>query len=439
MKSKTLKKLNTTLPGWVQNLFGAYIRNKLFNNEIFLQQLEELYRMDKASGEEIKQKQFVKLKETLLHAYEHTKYYKKKFDECGFDAYSFTCVSELSKIPVLKRVDIIENFNALQTDDVTDYYISKSGGSSRAPISVLLDKDLIYRERAFIYHFWTKYGYDYKTSKIASFRGGIDYKGKIHKFNPLYLEIQLNPVLISSKTIEKYVSLINKFDPQFLHGLPSAVYSFCKCAGVQGIDLKNKYKAVLFTSENIYDHQKEFIEKSLGCKTYAYYGHTERSVFAGQTGPGYQFNAYYSYVEIDDKTNSIITTGFNNRKMPLIRYELDDSAKQIPGTGLYEITGHRDGFLYGKNNEIISAASLYIHDSTVDKVLNLQFIQKYIGSVKMLICPIKDLTESDRKSIEDYYQEKLGSALDIEVEITKDLVFTERGKMPLIVQKIKQL
>jgi len=435
MNSTLLKKLNTTLPSSIKRLIGPYIRKKLFNNAVFRNQFEELNQTDKNDTTAIKKMQFEKLKATLIHAYEHTKYYKRKFDECGFNAYNFTSTSELNKIPLLQRKDIAENFTDLQADNITDYYKSTTGGSSGVSLNILLDKDSIYRERAFIYHFWSKCGYDYKISKIASFRGGIDFNSKTHRHNPLYNEIQLNPCLINKDTVNKYFLLIEKFKPQFLHGLPSAIYSFCKYAGQSGIDLGNKYKAVLFISENVYEYQRQFIEQSLGCKSYAYYGHTERSVFAEQVGEGYHFNDCYSYVEFDDKSSNIITTGFINRKMPLIRYELDDSIIQIPGTGLYEITGHRDGLLYGKNNEIISAASLYIHDSTMDKVANQQFIQEYPGIVKMLVCPINELTEGDRKLIEKYYQDKLGSAIDIEVEVAKDLIFTKRGKLPLIIQK----
>jgi len=434
MKSNLLKKLNANLPGPVKKLLGPYIRKQLFNNKIFKQQLNNLRQADNTYINEVKKRQFNKLKEALIHAYEHTVYYKHKFDVCGFDVYNFSKISEMAKIPLLTRADIIENFESLQADNITDFYKSTTGGSSGASLNILLDKDSIYRERAFIYHFWSKCGYDYKTSRIASFRGGVEYKGKIHRYNPLYNEIQLNPCLINGDTINKYYSLINKFKADFIHGLPSAVYSFCKYANQLNQSLKGKYKAVLFISENVYQYQREYIEKTLACKSYAYYGHTERAVFAEQSGDGYNFNNDYCYVEFDDGVSgNIITTGFINRKMPLIRYELDDSATKIPDTDSYEITGHRDGILYGKNGEIISAASLYVHDDVMDKVANLQFIQKQAGKVILLINPLIDIIENERKTIEVYYQKKLGSTIDIKVEISNDMIYTSRGKMPLIV------
>jgi len=392
--------------------------------------------MDATPLDIIKEEQFNKLKETLTRGYEHTRYYKKLFDQCGFDVYNFKDTEEMKKIPLLTRTDIDANFDELQADDISDYYLSMSGGSSGTSLKVLLDKELVYRERAFIYHFWSKAGYDYKTSKIASFRGGIDFGSKLNKYNPIYNEIQLNPCAINAGSIRRYVYLINKFNADFIHGHPSAVYSFCKYAKEAGINLKNRFKATLFISENIYDYQRDFIEKTLGIKSYAYYGHTERSVFAEQVSEGYRFNHYYCFTELCRQPgSSVVTTGFLNQKMPLIRYELDDSTSYLSEHDSYLITGHRDGILYGKNGEIISAATLYIHNNILDKVANQQFVQEEHGKAKMLICPINELGESDRKIIERYYQDKLGEAIDIEVEINKDLIFTKRGKLPLIVQR----
>ena len=152
-------------------------------------------------------------------------------------------------------------------------------------MKVNLDRDSIYKERAFIYHFWEQHGYSYKSSKMASFRG-TDFHGGFIKYNPLYNEIQLNPCEINTETISEYIKRMESFGVDFLHGFPSAIYSLCKCAKQLNIDLKNKYKAVFLISENIYDFQRKMIKEVLECDTFAFFGHTERAVFAEQIGGG---------------------------------------------------------------------------------------------------------------------------------------------------------
>lgn len=244
--------------------------------------------MEKAqysSAADIEKMQFEKLKAVLIHAYEHVPYYHKIFDKCGLNVYNIKDSSEISKIPTLDKAEIIANFDELQADDIDDFYSATTGGSTGTPLKVNLDRDSIYKERAFIYHFWEQHGYSYKSSKMASFRG-TDFHGGFIKYNPLYNEIQLNPCEINTETISEYIKRMESFGVDFLHGFPSAIYSLCKCAKQLNIDLKNKYKAVFLISENIYDFQRKMIKEVLECDTFAFFGHTERAVFAEQIGGG---------------------------------------------------------------------------------------------------------------------------------------------------------
>ncbi|MDR2546885.1 MAG: hypothetical protein LBC96_05145 [Lachnospiraceae bacterium] len=443
MKSRLLKKLNTHLPAPIKRVLGTPIRRAFFRHLTFRGQLAELDYLETATNEEKRELQLTKLKQTLIHAYDHTRYYRKLFDKINFDPRTFSAFAEMEQIPLLTRSDIAAHFTELQADDVTDYYLSTSGGSGGAPMKILLSKESLYRERAFIYHYWSQHGYDFHKSKIASFRGGIDFgEDKIKRENPIYREIQLNPCLINEKTVMKYLAHIEQYGAEFLHGYPSALYSFCRFIAAAGIDLRGKFRAVFLISENIYPHQREQIEATLACPIAAFYGHTERAVFAEEAGSGYRFNDSYCYAETNGE--SIITTGFINRKMPLIRYQTDDSAvssgycAKEGVSEIFHITGHRDGVLYGKRGEIMSAASLYVHDDVLDHVANQQFVQDELGRVQMLICPQGSMSEVDRKAINDYYQAKLGSSLDIKVVIVDELHFTPRGKLSLIIQNVKQ-
>ena len=53
-----------------------------------------------------------------------------------------------------------------------------------------MDNSSIYRERAFVYNHWASLGFDFKKSKLMTFRG-IEVKNKIYKLNPIYNEVIL--------------------------------------------------------------------------------------------------------------------------------------------------------------------------------------------------------------------------------------------------------
>ena len=278
-----LKKLNTCMPDPLKQMAAPVIRAKLIYNTEFQKQFNTLEKAQYSSAADIEKMQFEKLKAVLIHAYEHVPYYHKIFDKCGLNVYNIKDSSEISKIPTLDKAEIIANFDELQADDIDDFYSATTGGSTGTPLKVNLDRDSIYKERAFIYHFWEQHGYSYKSSKMASFRG-TDFHGGFIKYNPLYNEIQLNPCEINTETISEYIKRMESFGVDFLHGFPSAIYSLCKCAKQLNIDLKNKYKAVFLISENIYDFQRKMIKEVLECDTFAFFGHTERAVFAEQIG-----------------------------------------------------------------------------------------------------------------------------------------------------------
>lgn len=432
MPARILKKLNSIIPDPLKMIAAPIIRKKLIGNEIFKQQYEELRAYERLSEDEKNKKQYLCLKKTLVHAYEHTVYYKKLFDECGFNPNKFTTIEQLDSISILTKQIIRNNWQYLQADDIVDYYYSTTGGSTGSPLKVSLDSESIYRERAFVYYFWSKYGYNYGSSKVASFRG-TDFHGKNFKMNPVYDEVQCNPCNINEHTVEDYYNKIEQFGATFLHGFPSAIYSYSKFAEKAGLKIKGKYKAVFCISENLYDFQKQYIESTLDCPVAPFYGHTERAVFAEYLGNGYYFDRLYGYIELS-KLNNIICTGFINRKMPLIRYVLDDTA--IDNGEHYEITGHRNGFLYGINGEVISAAALEVHSTLLDKIASYQFRQDRKGEVEISYIPLDSIKNSDIESLRDLFQEKIGEAAHVTLKSVKELEHTNRGKCNLIIQNI---
>lgn len=433
MGIKILKKLNTCLPDSVKNLFAPVIRGGLINNKLFEYQYNCLMKADSLNSSELETIRNRYLKETLVHAYEHTRYYRRIFDDCKFDVYNFSDPDQLKKLPLLSKKEIVENFEDILADDIQDYYEGITGGSTGTPLKLLLSKESIYLERAFVYHYFQKFGYDYKKSKIASFRG-TNFNGKNVRTNPLYNEIQMNPCNINNDTIYDYWRTIRKFGAEFLHGFPSAIYSFCKYADENNISLNKKIKAVFCVSENLYDFQKEYIEKVLGCPCTSFYGHTERNAFAEMDDDGlYRFNGLYGYCELTEK-NEIVSIGFINKKMPLIRYVVDDTAVPL-GNG-YKITGHRDGFLYGKNGELLSGASLEVHSDLIEKIISYQLVQREKGKLIVIYIPGKEFEKNDEESFRRLFQDKVGGALDVEIKGVQEMILTKRSKFKLIVQEL---
>lgn len=437
MRANILKKLNENMPEFTKYILSKNIRNRLIKNKIFIEEynkISEYNKMDDSSKKEI---QLKALKEQLIYAYENTKYYKKIFDKVKFNPYLFNDKSELNIIPLLTKNDILNNYDEFISKQNINYYEASTGGSTGKPLKIYLDKDSIYKEKAYIYNHWSKLGYDYRKSRVVTFRG-IDFKGKIKKYNPLYNEIIVNPFIMKEDNIKEYVKIINNFKCEYLHGYPSAIYSFCKLIKKQNIKLSIPIKGVFFISENVYDEQRNLIEEVLNCKTLAFYGHSERSVFGEEEDRVYSFNGLYGYVEFEtiNDTDHIICTGLINKKMPLIRYLTDDSI-EVKNNG-YLITGHRSkNVLIGKNDENISMASMEFHSNAFEKVRAFQFEQNVKGKVIFYIVEDSKLSKNDIRNIELELLKKFNSVIEYEIKIVDKVKLTPRGKFDMLIQNIK--
>lgn len=432
-----LKKLNNSLPDSIKAMAAPVIRTKLVHNPIFIDQYKELERAESFDEKKLEKIQYERLKNVLIHAYEHTVYYRKLFDAAGFDPYGFQTTEELEKLPLLTKEAIAENCNDLQADDIFDFYVGETGGSTGKPVRVLLERASIYREKAFIYHFWEKYGYDYKTSRLATFRG-VDFHGKISRLNPLYNEIILNPFILTESNVEEYIKKINHYRAEFIHGYPSAVSNFCRLLNKHKEKLKNPVKAVFLISETCTANQKKLIEETFHCPVAAFYGHSERAVFAEQCGSQlvYRFNPLYGFTEfIERKEGNIVCTGFLNKKFPLIRYALDDQATEI-GEQRFLIEGHHgETCLYGKNGERITQTALNFHDDTFAKAEGYQLYQKKRGYAECRVISNQELSSSDLMNIQKRLEEKTGSGLSWNVIQVQSLELTARGKLKMIIQR----
>lgn len=431
MNIKKIKRLNDIVPFWIKRPFSKVIRRQLINNPVFLRQYQELEQAESLSENEKKKVQETKIKEILQHAYAHTSYYHNLFDSIGLNPSSAEPLTELEKIPILTKELLEKNYDALSADNIQDFYDVSTGGTSGKPVNLLMEREAIFREWAFVYHYWSKFGYDYRKSRLATLRG-IDFNGKYFIENPLYMEIRLNPMLMNRNNIAEYIKRVKAYKATFLYGYPSSVYNFCKLSEENHIDISKIFKGVFLISENLYPFQEEKILHTTKCPIAIFYGHSERAVFAERYSSGYKFNSYYGKTEIS-QTGEPVVTGFINKKMPLIRYVVDDKAEVIQD-GIYHISGHHDSeVLCGINGEEISAAMINFHDDTFDGVEAYQFVQSKPGRCVLRVQTGRPLTSVQSERILGRIRNKLGGIV-CTVERVDKIELTKRGKYKMVIQ-----
>ncbi|MDB5013699.1 MAG: Uncharacterized protein JWQ25_1901 [Daejeonella sp.] len=350
-------------------------------------------------------------------------------------------LQDIPKIPLLNK-------SLLKNIPIGERVVSKhalklynTGGTSGNPLSLYLEKGVYAREWSHMHYMWKKIGYNPSMTKIT-------VRGK--NLDNLYLyNFNQNEFLINSYhsfNTDDYVSLLRvfkKYNTQFIHGYPSAIYNFLKEISIKApflLDfLKKNIKGIMFGSEYPSPLYRNYIEDLLTTNTISWYGHTEAVVLAGELYQKYEYVPFLSYgyaeaVKIDDYYH-LVGTSFSNLASPFIRYDTEDLIEpnfDEQGSLLsFQIKEGRTGeFVIDKVNKNISLTALIFgrHHKLFDLVDFIQVKQPKAGEI---IIYYSKSSSIDNPS--DLFDSK-NVNIDMVFEQIEKPFKTTLGKIPLLVK-----
>jgi len=436
-----IKVLYEKVPKGIKYAFSPiFIRLMVYNPE-FKKTWNELDSFEKLTVEEKKKKQLEKLKNAMIYAYNNVPYYKEIFNRASFNPKTMQKVDEIKALPILEKADAVHIGEKLYSEEKNlKYYKTFTGGSSGQALTVLLDRDSIYRERACVVHYLSQLGYDPLKTRTVAFWG--HNKDENYYYSPLKNEIVISPFRLFKKDqLTSICNDINKFGATFVMGYPSAIYLFAQM--LENTNKKMHFDHVVYYAENCNDEERQYIEKVLDCSVDSYYGHTERACFAEIRNTGCFFNDYYGYTELiptdTEDEYRIVCTGFLSRKMPLIRYATDDVVK-IQSDGNMHLIGHKrsETYLIGKDGQKIFKGSMTLHIEELKKIKQYQYVQYEPGKAELLIVKETEISSEEFRNINKYIKRRCEGLLDVEIRYVDEIKLTTRGKYIWAINKIDE-
>lgn len=388
-----------------------------------------------------------RLNDLLLHAYQHTQYYHRIFDQIGIVQGEHVNLSRIHEIPLLTKEIIRKHHEELISDDFKDrgWFYNTSGGSTGEPVRLIQDRQ---------FQRWAKVTNNYYYRNILNidepivkkiiiwgsekdlFTGTIGAKTKIT--NWLTNTITLNSFRMTQNDIEKYISKINTYKPDLIRGYAGSLHEICRYAELNNLNIYSP-KVVVSAAETLNDEVRDQIERVFGKKLYNFYGSREVSSLAGECEDGLMHSfAFWNYQELLDKHNlpvkqgeegKVVVTNLFNYSMPLIRYEIGDMAvlgpehcscgKVLPT--FEKITGRITDHFILKNGATVPA-EFFIHLLGVvcntGEIKQFQVVQEDYDRIRILTVIGAGLTEEYRKDVES----KIKVAVGLDCEITWDFV-----------------
>lgn len=409
------------------NSYTQYLNDVYMNSDIF-----------DVIGEEYINRKF----ETIIaHFSSKNKFYEQFLSNSNFDRFGDFMFEDIKKIPIINK-SILKNV-PVEVRSCKDFGLGiyNTGGTSGSPLSFYVEKNFYAREWAHMHFIWKRVGYHPSKTKVT-IRGKKLNNLLIYNFNQ-------NEFLVDSyHYFEKsdYIKLLNtfkKYNVEFIHGYPSAIYNFLKEAAVKApflVDfLRANIRGILFGSEFPAPHYRDFIENLITLNTVSWYGHTEGIILAAELYQKFEYVPFvsYGYAEAVKINNSyhLIGTCFDNLATPFIRYDTEDII--CPNFGRdnilhsFEIKEGRIGeFIVDKMNHNISLTSLIFgrHHNLFNLVDFIQVKQPAPGSIIIFYSSFNII---DNPFI---HFDSSNLRLDITFQKAEKPFKTSSGKIPLLIK-----
>ncbi len=386
--------------------------------------------------------QLEKLNNLIKFTNKSSSYYSKSFENNDL------ILSELnelpSKIPLISKKEIIENYPETRTENFTKKYKHATSGSTGEPlISYISGNAEAYREACRM-RFRSWWGIQEHDRNVYIGRAYSINDGSLFFNVKKYLRRRLDIDIfhLSQNTIVKYYDDIEKFKPKFIRGYKSGILEFAELMDKNNLRFKNsKLKVAIVTAEVLFENERRYIEKILNCKVANEYGAVEAGLFACECSAGsMHINEESVYIYTNNKNEAIVTELFND-SIPLINYKNDDlilvSDKYcscgVTSRIIKEVQGRVSGYIVKPDGSRINQLIIpiifrkFYEDKFKRMIRKYKVIQK--GNTFIIkIIPLDNYNSECEDYVQKRMYEEIGNDINIKFEKVNEIKRNKNGK-----------
>ncbi len=452
-------------PVWGQNLllsgFGYVIDRERYGGR-YAEYHDLLAKTEWYSRAELEAYQDERVRIVVAHAYAHVPYYRRRFDECRLKPGDIRGREDLPKVPLLTRDDIRRHFDDLRSRAVPARAMrtGHTSGTTGTPLTVGYDRETVWMTyAAFDRHYrWAGCRMGRGGDRIAVVRGNVivplaQQAPPFWRHNRRHNQLILSSFHLSKANLPHYFDALAEFAPAVLDGYPSTLYMLAKY--LQGRGETFPVKAVVSSSETLYEFQRELIEERFACRVFDYYALAERVVFSGECDRhhGHHLAMELGLAEIVDAggrpagrgtVGKLVGTTLHNLAMPLIRYVTNDmtalrDAACPCGRGLDimdDVTTKAEDVLTLKDGRLISPSVLTHPFKPLDSIEGSQIVQTAPDAVTVRIVPGPNYNRGLEHHLVTALQARLGEDVRIDVQLVEALEMSANGKFKWVISRV---
>ncbi|MGI2327524.1 phenylacetate--CoA ligase family protein [Planococcus sp. YIM B11945] len=440
-------------PIHIQNLLtslAGYWITKSRYSRVYYAFLKELERMDFTNAAAEQKHQEVELQQLIRHAVQNSSFYQKFYK--GIDIESIKTLEDLKKLPILEPETARQNIESMYTIRESAAVVSYTSGTSGTPLKFLFTKEDHQKRMAFLDFFKKQHGVVNLQMKRASisaqhFIPKNQQKKVFWRDNHSSRQRLYSAYYCTEKSAQEVIENFELYRPDFIDGLPSAIYELAKWINQRKITLSFRPIAIFTTAETLYPLWKKEIEEAFGCPVRNQYATPEGSPFITECPKGnLHYNMRSGIIETTDEGNMIVT-GFNTYGTPIIRYNIGDRlefprvAKRCEcGSAhpvLEEVQGWSDDFLQAKCKRKISPFYFSMASGHLaNAIKKMQFIQNSLEAIDVLIEGDVNYTNSMTEVVHEQMEYVFGTDMVFNIRIVEQIPIQPNGKFKLVINNI---
>lgn len=382
-------------------------------------------------------------------------YYRDIFSKSGFEPSSVRSLQDLEQLPFLTKAIIRAQGDRMKSVIAKDLSRFNTGGSSGEPLIFFIGKERVSHDVAAKWRATRWWGVDIGDSEVVVWGSPIELstQDRIKSLRDRVMRTELLPAFeMSELNLDRFVARICERRPAMLFGYPSAISLIAKHATEKGIRLDNLgVKVVFCTSERLYDHQRELISGAFSCPVANGYGGRDAGFIAHECPDGgMHITAEDVIVEIVDEqgnvqpagvSGEIVVTHLATSDFPFIRYRTGDIGTLDTGVCkcgrglplLRDIQGRSTDFVVASDGTLMHGLSLIYILRDIPGMKAFKVIQESRQLTRVLIVTEPPFENSTIATVISGFRQRLGSDVEIDVQLTDNIPAEKSGKYRYIV------
>lgn len=425
------------------------------------------------SQERLRAMQWQRLSRLLEHAYENVPYYQEKFKEIGAEPRDIRSFEDFGKFPTLtKRIlqerladliasniprgEMVKGITSGSSGQPTSYIQEKASNRIRAAAGKRLTRIAGYDLGQRLFYLWRDSPFVIDGDRVRpssdvqepNSSALAKLKGALHdRFGVENQTLRVDPTLMTETEMARVYERLRSFKPHVVISYVSTLYMFAQYLEANRLG-GIAPGSVIVSSETLYPHQRELMERVFGCRVYNRYGLSETGIVAIEcpVREGLHLNQEILHMEhVPDAFGytQLVVTDLINKGMPLLRYETGDTGRLIEepcrcGRGLCRI-----GDLAGRIIDQLPTrlgghvnGQLFATFHWIEGVKQYQVVQEKIDAFKIRIVRTSSFAENNLAPMLQTIRERFGGDTSIEVDYLESIPFTRGGKYKLVVSEV---